>query len=498
MWPFWVGNAMTGATLARIPAALADLAQAFTKYVRVLYKFALPYTRTRHAVAERLVCSPPTKSNRIQSLAGSLPDFRMWGSCRTMPLVSRVFSGISRFPRSFIPALLHTHLAHPFPLSRPLCGYAVKLECKCEGNGRYPRKPADGNTARLARRSDEALGVRVTVALSVPRFLASDAQLHSPLKRSVNMRVQNRGAIRATRTRTRSASSLLRASRAYIGLYTCRVFRVDREDDVQETDSACRMPSSCRGMRRQAVLRRRRRDHRPGNLPPPPTGDNRYPTWDEGARVCQVPALTRLESSAAITNYRKNPVFPNTFSHFPRENVGLEDANRTTAYPAEETRSSMWRVVACELNSSLVAPTGSCGVRAVRPFASHLGEPGLIPSRVTPGFSQVGISCRKTPLVGGFSRGSPERRSSCIPALLHTHLASLPLAPKTYAHVNCLAVTLGVGAHGSDERVWAGGTARTCLSAPPPPPPFYGSIRPAMQHGPASGSCVSRPSGGID
>ncbi|KAJ8867220.1 hypothetical protein PR048_031018 [Dryococelus australis] len=31
--------------------------------------------------------SPPTKANRVQSQAGSLPNFRMWGSCRTMPLV---------------------------------------------------------------------------------------------------------------------------------------------------------------------------------------------------------------------------------------------------------------------------------------------------------------------------------------------------------------------------------------------------------------------------
>ncbi|KAJ8898134.1 hypothetical protein PR048_003494 [Dryococelus australis] len=38
------------------------------------------------AVAERLARSPPTKANRAQSTAG-LPNFRMWGSCRTMPLV---------------------------------------------------------------------------------------------------------------------------------------------------------------------------------------------------------------------------------------------------------------------------------------------------------------------------------------------------------------------------------------------------------------------------
>ncbi|KAJ8875030.1 hypothetical protein PR048_022920 [Dryococelus australis] len=40
------------------------------------------------AVAERLPCSLLTKANRVQSPAGSLPDFRMWESCRAMPLTS--------------------------------------------------------------------------------------------------------------------------------------------------------------------------------------------------------------------------------------------------------------------------------------------------------------------------------------------------------------------------------------------------------------------------
>ncbi|KAJ8874099.1 hypothetical protein PR048_024940 [Dryococelus australis] len=39
------------------------------------------------AVAERLECSPPIKVKRVQSPAGLLPDFRMWESCRTIPLV---------------------------------------------------------------------------------------------------------------------------------------------------------------------------------------------------------------------------------------------------------------------------------------------------------------------------------------------------------------------------------------------------------------------------
>ncbi|KAJ8871453.1 hypothetical protein PR048_027770 [Dryococelus australis] len=59
-------------------------------------------------VAERLAYSSPTTANRVQSPAGS-PGFRKWESCRTMPLVGGFFFvGLSRFPRTFTPAPLHT------------------------------------------------------------------------------------------------------------------------------------------------------------------------------------------------------------------------------------------------------------------------------------------------------------------------------------------------------------------------------------------------------
>ncbi|KAJ8868920.1 hypothetical protein PR048_030461 [Dryococelus australis] len=65
----------------------------------------------------RLACSPPAKAILVQSPTGSLPDVRMWDSCWTMPLVGFFFSGISLFPRPFIPAPLHTHLdVNPFVL----------------------------------------------------------------------------------------------------------------------------------------------------------------------------------------------------------------------------------------------------------------------------------------------------------------------------------------------------------------------------------------------
>ncbi|KAJ8895369.1 hypothetical protein PR048_000701 [Dryococelus australis] len=77
----------------------------------VLCREGKPYPR-RAPVAKRLDCSLPTKANRVQFLGGSLPDFRKWESCRTMPLVGSFLGGLP-FPRPSITALLHTHLASP-------------------------------------------------------------------------------------------------------------------------------------------------------------------------------------------------------------------------------------------------------------------------------------------------------------------------------------------------------------------------------------------------
>ncbi|KAJ8888404.1 hypothetical protein PR048_007894 [Dryococelus australis] len=61
------------------------------------------------AVAERLACSPPTKANRVYYPARVTPGFSYVGIVPDDAAGRRVFSGISRFPRPFIPALLHTH-----------------------------------------------------------------------------------------------------------------------------------------------------------------------------------------------------------------------------------------------------------------------------------------------------------------------------------------------------------------------------------------------------
>ncbi|KAJ8877404.1 hypothetical protein PR048_021858 [Dryococelus australis] len=80
------------------------------------------------AVTKWLACSPPTKANRVQSPDGLRPDFRIWESCRTMPLVGGFSPG--------------SHLYHPYRLSiqfeRGSFGtqaHIVPESCRCVSYG---------------------------------------------------------------------------------------------------------------------------------------------------------------------------------------------------------------------------------------------------------------------------------------------------------------------------------------------------------------------------
>ncbi|KAJ8894335.1 hypothetical protein PR048_006960 [Dryococelus australis] len=91
---------------------------------RTLEQCGLTIRTAGAAVAERLARLPLTKANRVQSPAGSLPDFCKWESCRTMP------------------ALLHSHiLSHSLALKNSLLRAAetssLNLDCNC-CNGHLP------------------------------------------------------------------------------------------------------------------------------------------------------------------------------------------------------------------------------------------------------------------------------------------------------------------------------------------------------------------------
>ncbi|KAJ8883880.1 hypothetical protein PR048_015735 [Dryococelus australis] len=68
--------------------------------------------RSRSGVAVRLLAYQFNELGSVPN--GSVPNFRMWGSCRTMLLDGWwVFSGTTRFLHSFILVLIHTHLTSP-------------------------------------------------------------------------------------------------------------------------------------------------------------------------------------------------------------------------------------------------------------------------------------------------------------------------------------------------------------------------------------------------
>ncbi|KAJ8897924.1 hypothetical protein PR048_003281 [Dryococelus australis] len=76
--------------------------------------FSTPLRGSGGVVVRLLAHSPPTWANRVLFPAGSSPDFCMWESCQTIYRYGRrVFSGISSFPRSCIPALLHINFTPP-------------------------------------------------------------------------------------------------------------------------------------------------------------------------------------------------------------------------------------------------------------------------------------------------------------------------------------------------------------------------------------------------
>ncbi|KAJ8870487.1 hypothetical protein PR048_029510 [Dryococelus australis] len=110
------------------------------------------------AATEWLDCSPTTMANRVQSLAGPFLDFRKWESYRTMPLVGGFFSGISRFPRPFIPALLHSHPHFTLIGSQDLVSLLF-----CKNYRRRAKLSAKGTASNevripLERREDQSTG----------------------------------------------------------------------------------------------------------------------------------------------------------------------------------------------------------------------------------------------------------------------------------------------------------------------------------------------------
>ncbi|KAJ8875342.1 hypothetical protein PR048_023237 [Dryococelus australis] len=98
-------------------------------------------------------------------------------------------------------------LSHRYVHSKLIqhCGIEFRAYCI------FSLQCIDRNTVRLARRSDEALGVRVSVARIAPSLIDLARVAHAGDYVAARPGSRSEGAIRATLTRAPSASSLLRA-----------------------------------------------------------------------------------------------------------------------------------------------------------------------------------------------------------------------------------------------------------------------------------------------
>ncbi|KAJ8882504.1 hypothetical protein PR048_014315 [Dryococelus australis] len=100
------------------PRVMLTETRAVNRYKILQVNAGTQYNQGGATVAEWLACSPPTKGDQ-GSIPGRVTGFSQLGIVLEEAVGWRVFSGISRFPRPFIPAPLHTHLNHHQQLSRP-------------------------------------------------------------------------------------------------------------------------------------------------------------------------------------------------------------------------------------------------------------------------------------------------------------------------------------------------------------------------------------------
>ncbi|KAJ8866100.1 hypothetical protein PR048_033624 [Dryococelus australis] len=240
----------------------------------------------------------------------------------------------------------------------------------------------DGNTARLARRSDAALGVRVSVARIAPSLL--DLCPGSTLIFISNSLLNPRGD-----------------SRRHLEM-------VSTEEKIPP------------GRRRSDGI------------------ESRWPhsTLATSARNSQFSGYPRLQTSADVMDANPHGTIGRGMAE------GRQGEGETQLPPPNPRRSiranSIPQTAPAICKNGTLAYIHRCslvewkgqhrGGLVVRLLTSHLCEPGSIPGGVAPVFS-MWESWRTTPLVGGFSRGSP--------VSLALHSAAVPYS-RFFALDGCL------------------------------------------------------------
>ncbi|KAJ8873058.1 hypothetical protein PR048_026674 [Dryococelus australis] len=140
--------------------------------------------------------SPPTWENRVRFPAGSYPVFRMWESCWTMPM-----AGESRFPRPYVPALFHTHLAPPLSALKTSMFLAVPTTSFVYFLTGWP--PDGWNYEQVARNERRGMSFRKMVKYLLGEAKNAELQRHNacdinkqPANKQVKRRIANERGIR--------------------------------------------------------------------------------------------------------------------------------------------------------------------------------------------------------------------------------------------------------------------------------------------------------------
>ncbi|KAJ8874427.1 hypothetical protein PR048_025276 [Dryococelus australis] len=381
------------------------------------YILQLQYVLVHTAVADLLSHSPPTKANRVQYPAGS-QDFPKWESCRTIEVNVEQRWNV-RAGETGVPLENPTtngnvrHVSHMLKYRFDPAGYEnrfvvelgedVSMEQRRNeraGETEDPRENAlttrgenpggprrtqfawvdtvstvqrhDGNTACLAPRSDEELGVRVSVARIAPSLLDL-RRAGSCIKRIPAEEIYFNLELTHRRLNVyqRSVSCVKEAGTVIVPAQNTALLVVH---DHIETKAVLRADGG------DWVSMEKRRNERVG------------------------------ETGNLIENPPNNGIVRHD-SHLQKSGV---------TRPAIEPESLWWE-----------ASRGRGGV-AVRLLATLLSEPGSISSGIPPGFLHVGIvpdDFTGRPVFSGISRFP----CPCVPSLLYAQLASPSSALKMTA-----------------------------------------------------------------
>ncbi|KAJ8865950.1 hypothetical protein PR048_033473 [Dryococelus australis] len=309
-----------------------------------------------------LIGSQDLAANRVRFPAGPLSEFSAWESCRTIRLVSGVFSGISRFPppTQFIPALLHTHIASLFPA----------LKSRSNMFTHSPALELFDHTSSTFSASIENSGMS-----NVIKYMASAARLWN----------------------CTALPSALRANEELP--WHWRGHGVPGSIPGWVTPGLSRVGTELVG------------GFSLGSLPFPPP-------FHSGAAPYS-PHFTLIGSQDLVVKSR-----PNLFTSITLGGGNGRDLRENPPTSGIVRHDSHLR------KSGVTRPGIEPGLPWGNTARSHQGEPGLIPGGVTPGFTHVRTAPDDTAGLRVFS-GISRFTRPCISALLHTHLASPSSAIKT-------------------------------------------------------------------